>query len=328
VKAKERKSGARRSTARIGGRKGSAWLPQHRASVADTIGDLRSNVGAVVLSVLVIGVTLALPLGLHVLLENFHGLVARLGSRPQATLFLDPSGSRADAEALARTLRRDHRLGPIRVIDNDQALSDFERSSGLGGVIEALAENPLPQVLSVEIDFSRFDDVEVRGLQRKLEQAPGVAQAEFDITWIRRLQAISDVAVRATLVVTAILAFGVVLITGNTIRVGIDSRRDEIEVIKLCGATDAFVRRPFLYSGALQGLLGAIVACAVVWLAVGALDAPAQRLAAAYGSDLRVLNLSARSLVSVLASGAGLGWAGAWIAVAVYLRRIDVTTSD
>lgn len=324
-----KKTGARRSASGwIGTRPGAAWLPQHRASIADAIANIRSHGGAVVIGVFVIGVTLALPLGLHVLQQNLHGVVSRLGSRPQATMYLEMSVSRADAEALAGSLRRDQRLGAVRVIDNDQALAEFAQSSGLGEVIAALGENPLPHTLVVDVDFARLDGEAGRRLQRELEQSPGVAEVEFDITWIRRLRAISALAERATVVLTAILAAGVVLITGNTIRAGIHNRRDEIEVVKLCGATDAFVRRPYLYNGALQGLLGALVACALVAAVIGLLGAPVRHLALAYGSDLEFVNITRRASVAVLALGSGLGWAGAWIAVTVYLRRIDVTRAD
>lgn len=304
---------------------GSRWLLQHRTSITDTVAQLRSNTGSVVLSVLVIGVTLALPLGLNVLQENFYSVVSQLGSRSQATLFLVPSATRAEAEALARSLGHDQRLGQITVVYNDQALAEFAQSSGLGDVITTLAENPLPHALVIEIKPSRFEGEFGRRLQQDLERTPGVAQTEFDITWIRRLQTISDLARRATIVFSAVLAMGVILITGNTIRGGIHHRREEIEVVKLCGATDAFVRRPFLYNGALQGLAGALVACAVVAIAIGLLGAPAHKLALAYGSDIQLTNISTISALSVLAFGSGLGWAGAWIAVTVFLRQIDIT---
>jgi cell division transport system permease protein len=297
-------------------------------SVADTLSNLRSNRGTLILSVLVIGVTLALPLGLHVVQENFVAVVSRLGSRPQATLFLELKATRADAEALADALRPDRRFEAIHVIDKDEALSEFKQFSGLDEVIDTLIENPLPHTLVIDIDPAQFEGEAGRRLEAELEQTAGVAGAQFDITWIRRLRAISDLAARAAVVFATILAVGVVLVTGNTIRVGIHNRRDEIEVAKLCGATDAFVRRPFLYNGAFQGLLGAFIACAIVAGAIALLSAPAEELAGAYDSNLQLLNLTTFSFISVLISGAVLGWLGAWIAVSVYLRRIDVTRSD
>jgi len=322
-------AGAQRPAARRKkARSQTAWLRQHLVSIADTMSNLRSNRGSVVLSVLVIGITLALPLGLHVVQENFVAVVSRLGSRPQATLFLEGKATRADAETLADALRLDRRFEAIRVIDRDAALAEFGRFSGLGETIDTLHENTLPHTVVIDIDAAQFEGEAGRRLEAELKQTAGVAGAQFDITWIRRLRAISDLAALAAVVFATILALGVVLITGNTIRVGIHNRRDEIEVAKLCGATDAFVRRPFLYNGAFQGLLGALVACAIVAGAIALLSAPAMRLAGTYDSSLQLLNLTVLSFISVLASGAVLGWLGAWIAVAVYLRRIDVTRRD
>ncbi len=322
-------AGAQRPAARRGSTRSlTAWLRQHRASIIDTANNLRTNRGAVVLSVLVIGVTLSLPLGVHVVQENFLALVSSLGSRPQASLFLKPTATRQEAEALAALLRRDERLGSVVVVDKDVALAEFAGFFDLGDVVATLAENPLPYTVVVEIEASQIGGERGLRLRSELERTAGVAEAQFDVTWIRRLQAVSDLAARAVAVFTTILAVGVILITGNTIRIGIHNRREEIEVAKLCGATDAFVRRPFLYNGALQGLLGAMIACGIVAAAVALLGAPMATLASLYESDVQLINISELSLVSALSFGAALGWFGAWIAVAVYLRRIDVTRSD
>lgn len=315
---------ARRSRARSR----TAWLRQHRASLLDTIANLRANSGAAVLSVLVIGVTLALPLGLHVMQGNLATLVGRLGSRPQATLYLEQTATRSDAEALVAALGADDRLGAVRLIDKEAAWAEFAELSDLDGAVVPLADNPLPYTVVVQLGGAPLDGDASERLQAELERTAGVAEAQFDITWIRRLRGIADFAARATLVFATILAAGVVLITGNTIRVGIHHRREEIEVAKLCGATDAFVRRPFLYSGAAQGLMGAIVAAAIVAVAFGLLAGPAEKLAALYDSNLQLINLSALSVISTLLTGTGLGLIGAWIAVTVYLRRIDITRSD
>ena len=304
-----------------------AWLRQHRDSIRDTYANLHSNRSAVILSVLVIGFTLALPLGLHVLQNNFLNVVVGLGSQPQASLFLETGANLDEAEALASALRADVRIDAVRIIDKGAALAEFAQSSNMGEVIATLAENPLPYTVVVSVGAAQFEGENGRRLQRELEQMPHVAHAQFDITWIRRLDAIAQLTARSASMFAAILGIGVVLITGNTIRVGIHGRRDEIEVAKLCGATDAFVRRPFLYSGAVQGLLGAMVALAIVTSAVGFLSGPIERLAALYSSNVQLVNISTFSLVAVLVSGAALGLVGAWIAVAIYLRQIDVTRS-
>lgn len=304
-----------------------AWIRQHRDSIRDTFAHLQLNRSSVILSVLVIGFTLAFPLGLHVLQANFLNVATGLGSQPQATLFLEANATAGDALAIANSLRADARVDTVRIIDKEAALAEFARSSGMGEVVGTLAENPLPYTLVVAVDAAQFEGERGRRLQLELEQTLKVAHAQFDITWIRRLDAVSKVAARAAAVVAAILGIGVVLITSNTIRLGIHGRREEIEVAKLCGATDAFVRRPFLYNGAVQGLLGAFVALVIVASAVSLLGGPAERLAVLYNSSTQLLNISAFSVAFVLCAGAALGWMGAWIAVSVYLRQIDVTRS-
>ncbi len=305
-----------------------AWVRQHRASINDTLANLRNSRGAIALSVLVIGITLTLPLGLYVLQKNFVNVIAHLGSQPQATLFLESAATLADAEALASLLRSDPRLGGVQIIDKKAALQEIGRSSSMAEVIDTLPENPLPFTLIVGVDAVQFEGPAGQRLQRELEQAPKVETAQFDITWMRRLEAVSDLASRMAVVFAVFLGAGVILITGNTIRGGIHTHRDEIEVAKLCGATDAYIHRPFLYSGAVQGFLGATVALALVTGAIAALGAPTETLAALYDSDMQLLNVSALSIISVLGIGASLGWIGSWVAVTVYLKRMDVARHD
>lgn len=301
-----------------------AWVRQHRASINDTLANLRNSREAIALSVLVIGITLTFPLGLYVLQKNFANVIALLGSQPQATLFLESAATLADAEALASLLRSNPRLGGVQIIDKKAALQEIGRSSSMAEVIDTLTENPLPFTLVVGVDAVQFEGPAGQRLQMELEQAPKVEAAQFDITWMRKLEAVSDLASRTAVVIAIFLGAGVILITGNTIRGGIHAGRDEIEVAKLCGATDAYIRRPFLYSGAVQGFLGATVALALVISTIASLGAPTETLATLYDSDMQLVNVSALSLISVLGIGASLGWIGSWVAVAVYLKRIDV----
>ena len=317
----QRKPASRRKAPRAGG----AWLRQHRSSITDTRANFRTNRGAIVLSILVIGITMALPLGLQLLQSNILVLVETLGSRPHATLFLEREIPLGQARDLADSLARDRRLGEITLIDREQALAEFADSSGLENVLASLPSNPLPHTLVIEIDAEHFLGQLGNKLEAELRGIDGVAAAKFDITWVRRLDALSDLTARLAVAFATILGIGVILITGNTIRVGIHSRRDEIEVIKLCGATDAFVRRPFLYSGAAQGFGGAVVAILVVATAAYLLGGPLDRLAGLYGTAMQPTNIKGFSALVVLSSGSTLGWFGAWISVSVYLRELDIT---
>jgi cell division transport system permease protein len=314
-----RKSAARRS----GPRATSAWLRQHRASIRDTAANMRVNRGSIVLSVLVIAVTLALPVGLHVLQTNFMLLTAELGAAPEVSLFLESSATRAMAEDIASNLALDDRIGAARVIDKDTALVALTEGSELGGVVDSLGTNPLPYTIALDVGKNTFDGASGEGFREHLANLPGVEDAVFDIVWIRRLEAISSLLTRLAVVIATVVGTGVLLIIGNTIRTGIQNRRDEIEVLKLCGATDAYVSRPFLYSGAAQGALGAALACAIVATAVAVLDPAVATLAVAYGNAMALINRSPVAVLVTLGIGAAMGWFGALVAVRIYLGRLD-----
>lgn len=301
----------------------SAWLRQHRASLRDTLVNIRLNRLAIAMSVLVIGVTLALPVGLHVLQVNFLALTAELGAVPEVSLFLESSATRAVAEDIAARLREDERVARVTLIDRDEAFAALAADPALGVAAQSLAVNPLPYAVALEVKRDAFAGSAGTAFQAELAGLAGIEDAVFDVVWIRRLEAISELIARVALVIAVIIGLGVVLITGNTIRNGIHARRDEIEVLKLCGATDAYVSRPFLYSGAIQGLLGAVVACVVVVLAIALVMPALDRVTAAYAAPLPWSNLSFGAIFTTLLSGAIMGWFGALFAVQVYLKRLD-----
>lgn len=319
--------GRRPATRHSGPNAPSAWLRQHRASLRDTLIGIRLNRLGITMSVLVIGVTLALPVGLRVLHQNFLALTADLGAVPEVSLFLETSATRAVAESVAERFRADERVINTEVIDRDAALAALTTDSALGLAAQALAVNPLPYAVALEVRRDAFSGAAGESFQAELASLPGIEDAVFDVVWIRRLEAISDLIARVALVIAVIIGAGVVLITGSTIRNGIHARRDEIEVLKLCGATDSYVSRPFLYSGAIQGLLGAVVACIVVMLAIALVLPALDRVTAVYEAPLPWSNLSLATVFATLAIGALMGWFGALFAVKVYLKRLDSALS-
>jgi cell division transport system permease protein len=305
-----------------------SWLRHHYVSLVGSLVNLRANRGSTALSVLVIGVTLALPLGLQLVQANFRAVTTQLGAAPQASLFLELGTSLEAAEALAQTLASDARITSARVIASTDALTSFAGSTELAEIIDNLEENPLPHAVVLKFESSALHGKEGEAFRSVLERTPTVADATFDAVWIRRLEAVSDLVARTAVVFATIIGIGVVTITGNTIRVGISHRRGEIEVAKLCGATDAYVSRPFLYNGALQGLIGAVVACGIVGVANWILREPAEQLAMLYQSHWKVINISVKSCFYACLLGMIMGWVGALIAVQVYLRRLDFGRSN
>jgi cell division transport system permease protein len=290
----------------------SAWLRQHRQALALALGRLGLS------NALVIGVALSLPAGGYALLENLRGVAGGLALDPQISLFLQHGAKRAEAEALGKILRADRRLSKVRFVPRENALKDLATVQGVPEVVAALGHNPLPDAFVVS---ARGQDIE--RLSRELAKLPGVAHVQADAAWARRLAAAASVGRVALWLLTALLGFGLVAVTFNTIRLQILTQRDEIEVAKLIGATDAFIRRPFYYMGLLQGLAGGLVALGIVSAALALLNREVKLLAESYGSGFRFELLGAGdALVMVLFAGL-LGLLGAQLSVARHLRDIE-----
>jgi cell division transport system permease protein len=288
----------------------SAWLRQHRQAFLSALQRLS------VLNALVIGIALALPAGGYALLESLRPAGARLALEPRVALFLEPQARRADAEALGARLRADPRIGSVRFIPREEALKEMNAVQGLSELIAALKHNPLPDAFVVT---SRQD------IAGELAKLPGVAHVQADAVWARRLAAIAAIAQLGLWVLAALLGAGLVAVTFNTIRLQILTQRDEIEVSKLIGATDAFIRRPFYYLGLLQGLAGGALALAIVGIALALLNREVRVLAESYGSSFRFAFINPSEALAVLLFAGLLGWLGAQLSVSRHLRAIEPT---
>jgi cell division transport system permease protein len=205
----------------------------------------------------------------------------------------------------------------------DAALKEFREFSGFGAALDALTDNPLPHALIVHPAPDYTSPSAVDGLKRHLQNWPEVDLVQVDTEWVKRFHTMLDVLRRVLGLVAALLALGVVVIVGNTIRLDIENRRAEIEVTKLVGGSDAFVRRPFLYTGFWYGLVGGALACGLVGLGAWLLQEPVNRLAGLYGSDFRLSGLDPRTIAGLLGGGALLGWLGSWLAASRHLRAIE-----
>jgi len=271
----------------------------------------------------VVAIALALPSGLLALLDNLQRLGTAWDGGVSISLFTKQTVGAAQADRLSGDLADWPSIAEVRVIHRDQALAEFRELSGFGDALEALDENPLPNVLVVRPVQTGSPDQDVETLLDELRRLPEVELAQLDLEWLQRLDALMETGRRGILAVGALLALAVLLIVGNTIRLEIQNRRDEIEISKLIGGTDAFIRRPFLYSGLWYGLLGALLAWVLVNLGFWLLDAPARRLAGLYDSAFLLGSLSWSGVGLLLLAGVGLGLAGAWVAVARHLADIE-----
>jgi cell division transport system permease protein len=297
------------------------WLTRHGHALVATAGHLSRQRTATLLTVLVMGLALALPLALQVLVRNVSSL--DLPSGIGVSVYLKPEVSEARARTLAATFAAHAGIASVTLITASQALAQFRAQSGLGAALDALTDNPLPNVITISPEPRTASPAQLEALRGYLAVWPEVDSVQTDADWARRLGAWLDLLRRALLVTAALLALGVVAIVGNTIRLEIHARRAEIEVTKLVGGSNAFVRRPFLYTGVLYGLCAALIAWAIVEGARLGLMGPVRRLGDAYGSRLALAGPSVRELGALLLAGVLLGWLGAWIASTRQLSRIE-----
>lgn len=297
------------------------YLQRHTQVCLEALGRLYRSPGSSLLTIAVIGITLALPAGLHLLLKNANTVRYGWESSVQASLFLKKSVSETDGRQLAQQIGRQDGVKSTRYISRDQALQEFKRLSGFGGALQALNGNPLPAVIVVQ-PRRGLTTARIQDMVRALGKRPQVAQAKLDQAWLKRLHAIMAIVQRCVMVITGMLAFAVIIIVGNTIRLDIQNRKEQIEVMKLLGASDGFIRRPFLYTGLWYGLWGGLLAWVMVHVTLWLLVGPVERLAGLYNSEISLVGFGLRGSLSLLVAGILLGLLGSWLAVGRHLRAI------
>ncbi|MFA6971466.1 MAG: permease-like cell division protein FtsX [Gallionella sp.] len=273
------------------------------------------------LNILVIGISLSLPAGMYVLLQNAQGLVAQLSGSPQISLFLTMDATPDDVARIRKQLNQHEQISNIEFISRTEALNTLGQGTGLDDVIAGLESNPLPDAFVITPKTN--DARSLEALRNELQQTPGVDLAQLDSAWAYKLEAILDFARIAVLVLASLLSLGLIAITFNTIRLQILTQRDEIQVAKLIGATNAFIRRPFLYFGAVQGLLGGIAAWLIITLSLLLLKQPLATLSQLYASEFTLQPLPLSDSLSLLLFSVYLGWLGAWLSVARHLSQIE-----
>ena len=296
------------------------WLRQHWQTFGLTLRRLARNPLATLLNVIVFGVALALPLGGYMLLQNLSGVARQLTGNPQVSLFLARDASKADIAALEARLKQMPGVRALRFISREQALRSLKQSEDLSDVIAALQTNPLPDAFVLETG-GRAAELEL--LEPLLKALPKVAHVQLDSAWVKRLESLLELGRIAVLILATLLACGLVAVTFNTIRLQILTQKDEIEVSKLIGATDAFIRRPFFHLGFIQGALGGAAALAIVYLCMHILNRSILGLAQLYGSDFRLSFFGFQDCLALLAFAAVLGWLGTYMSVSRHLSGIE-----
>jgi cell division transport system permease protein len=297
-----------------------AWLEAHRSSVLDSVRRLGKQPIGSFFTCLVMAIALSLPMGLSLLLNNVERLGGSWQRAAQISLYLELDASASEGNALREQIKRMPGVAEAEYISKDQALVEFQQQSGLGEALKELPQNPLPGVVLVTPD--EVDKPALEALRTRLAELPKVQQAQLDLVWVERLAAILELGDRFVFGLTVLLVLALLLVIGNTIRLHIENRRVEIEVIKLVGGTDAYVRRPFLYMGALYGLGAGFLSWGVLAFGLDWLNDAVVGLAGLYGSDFSLAGVPLADGFSLLLGAVLLGYIGAWIAVARHLREL------
>ena len=299
------------------------WLERHVQTFVGSLGRLWQHPFSTLLTVLVIGIALALPACLHVLVQNVRAASGGWSNALDISVYMKPAATLEQARQAAERVRKRRDDEDVKLVKADDALEEFRRNSGFGEALDALKDNPLPHALVVRPAAEFREASQVEGLTEELRKIDHVDLVQLDTAWVSRFNAILDVVRRVVLLAAGLFALGILVIVGNTIRLDIENRRDEIEVTKLVGGSDAFVRRPFLYSGVWYGLGGALIAWLIVSVVISVLGDPVQRIAGLYGSTFELNGLGLEGTGVLLLGGVVLGWLGSFIAATRELRGIE-----
>lgn len=299
----------------------SLWAGNHQEVAIDSLTRLLSQFLSSLMTWLVIGIALALPLALFLLVLNLQTLGGGIDQSARLSLFLASGPDSPGPVEIMAELGNRQNIAEARYISAEEGLEDFRAATGFEDVLAGLEENPLPGV--IQLVPETLEAAAISALADELAAIPGVERVVLDIEWVQRLQALLDLLRRLTLGLAVLLCLGVVLVTGNTVRMAIENRRAEIVVIKLVGGTNAWVARPFLYTGLWYGVGGGIVAVSILTVGLLLLSAPVSRLSGLYQSGWLLQGWDLATVMLVLCGSGFIGWLGAWVSVRRHLRHIE-----
>ena len=300
----------------------SIWVTRHISTSIGSLGRLVRQPFASLMIILVIAVTLALPAAINLVVKNARSVSGGWDNALDFSVFLKQQVSVGDAEVLGKLIGQRADVESVRFISADDALAEFKQQSGFGEALEHLPSNPLPHTLVVRPGPGNTSASLIL-LQEEIGNLPETDYVQVDTEWIQRFHAILDIVRQAIAIGAGLLGIAIVVIIGNTIRLDIENRRDEIEVTKLIGATNAFVRRPFLWTGFWYGLFGGVMALALVQYGLFMLGGPIARLSGLYQSKIAIASLSLAEGAAIIGIAIFLGLFGSWFTAARHMRRIE-----
>ena len=308
------------NTSRVKGR----WvgeLANHQRTLTDSLRDLASEPLQSLMTVLVIAIALALPGALYLAVENLERLGGDVEASTQITVFVDLEATQYAISELESKLQTLAGVRRISFISREESLKEFQELSGFGSALEAMEDSPLPPVFSVQPDSVEFE--RAGEIAAQIEKFENVDLVKVDMQWLERLRSMLEIGQKLITALGVTLGLGVLLAVASTIRLAIQSRTDEIIVIRLVGGTDSYIRRPFLYTGLIIGFTGALIAVLFLYASVTWLNVSIEELASLYESRFSLQNLSFRGLLGVIGIGSALGLLGAWFAVEKHLQSVE-----
>jgi len=300
----------------------STWITRHLSTAIGSLGRLVRQPFASLMIILVIAVTLAMPAAINLIVKNARSVSGSWDNALDFSVFLKQAVSVSEAEALARLIRQRADIDSVKFVSANDALVEFKRQSGFAEALDQLPDNPLPHTLVVRPSAGNTSASLIL-LQEEIGNLPESDYVQVDTEWVQRFHAILDIVRQAIAIGAALLGVAIVVIIGNTIRLDIENRREEIEVTKLIGATNAFVRRPFLWTGFWYGLFGGLMALALVYYGLFMLEGPVAKLSGLYQSNIAVVSLDLKEGAAIIGIGVFLGLFASWFTAARHMRRIE-----
>lgn len=300
------------------------YKAHHRETLRASLVKMLHEPMQTVLTVMVIAIALALPASLYLTVDNVQQLGSNFESSAQITVFVNKGAKPEAIEGLEKKLNGMTGVNSVEYISAQQALLEFKALSGFGSALRYLEDNPLPAVFLVQpMMEGEVDLVQTQKIITDITALPVVDDVQIDMAWLQRLHSLIEMGHKIVIALGITLGIGVLLVIGNTIRLAIESRRNEIIVVKLVGGTNAYVRRPFLYTGLLLGLFGALIASIMLFSCLMWISSSVENLASLYQSQYRLQGLGITGFLSLMLIGGVFGLGGAWIAVSRHLRDIE-----
>lgn len=298
-------------------------LSQHNRAFHQSLQQLWQSSISTWITLAAIAIALSLPAGLYILLGNLKTLTDDKREVPTISVYIKLNVTAQQAQDRAELLSELIDIENVKLIKREDGLKRMQQLTSLDDILDTVGGNPFPHVLVVTPRMSLFGDpgIDLDALGDRLKSYPEVDSVKMDTEWVQRLRAIMQIAERVVLVVSVLLAMTVLLVVGNTIRLNIENRKEEIEVTQLVGATTSYIRRPFLYSGFWYGFFGGILSLVIVHASLLFLIPSVDKLASLYGSQYNITGLGVWVTIIILLSSSFLGLAGAWLAVAQHMRK-------